>query len=137
MDSDQDVKINLLAPPPTARPCIVSNGNSQPSLSLRPAPPTAGELTSQFGDRISDECHGIQLTWSNLSFTVQDSSINPFHSSESKTRTLIHNLNGSIRNGQLTAIIGPSGAGKTTLIECLAGRRISGLKGDVRVKYNG
>ncbi|KAJ6224819.1 hypothetical protein RDWZM_003364 [Blomia tropicalis] len=79
--------------------------------------------------------HGIELVWRNLSFEVKKSTINPFGTKQK--RTLINKLNGGIQNGQLTAIIGPSGAGKTTLIECLSGRRINGVTGDIVVNYNG
>lgn len=80
--------------------------------------------------------HGIELRWSDLSYHARSSSsLNPF--GQGKSKALIRNLNGSIRNGQLTAIIGPSGAGKTTLIECLSGRRINGVRGDVTLVYKG
>lgn len=78
----------------------------------------------------------VRLVWRDLSYVVRENScVSPFRSPLKKT--LIKNLNGSIKSGQLTAIIGPSGAGKTTLIECLAGRRIKGVCGEISVKYNG
>ncbi|CAE7207667.1 unnamed protein product [Rhizoctonia solani] len=63
-----------------------------------------------------------------------------------KSKTILSGLSGSVRPGQMLAILGPSGAGKTTLIGILAGRsgamggRVSGdvgftvEGGDGRVK---
>ena len=44
-----------------------------------------------------------------------------FRISGKKTKTILNDLNGTIKAGQLTAILGPSGAGKTSLMNILAG----------------
>ncbi|KAL4524950.1 hypothetical protein Ndes2526A_g07047 [Nannochloris sp. 'desiccata'] len=47
---------------------------------------------------------------------------------------LLHNITGSFRPGVLTALMGASGAGKTTLMDVFAGRKTGGLiTGDIRV----
>jgi ABC-type multidrug transport system ATPase subunit len=78
----------------------------------------------------------IELIWNNLSYNIR-----PFsHTLKFWKRTnipLLRNLSGKIESGRLTAIIGPSGAGKTTLIECLAGRRRIGVTGDIFVNGTG
>lgn len=38
-----------------------------------------------------------------------------------KIKPTLNNISGTIQSGQMTAIIGPSGAGKTTFLNCLAG----------------
>ena len=38
---------------------------------------------------------------------------------------LLRNCSGAFRPGILTALVGSSGAGKTTLMDCLAGRKTS------------
>lgn len=47
---------------------------------------------------------------------------------------LLHDITGSFRPGVLTALMGASGAGKTTLMDVLAGRKTGGkISGDIRV----
>jgi len=47
---------------------------------------------------------------------------------------LLHHVSGSFRPGVLTALMGASGAGKTTLMDVLAGRKTGGkTSGDIRV----
>lgn len=40
----------------------------------------------------------------------------------SNKRTIFENLNGCVKSGEITAILGPSGAGKTSLLNALCGR---------------
>ncbi|KAF4613639.1 hypothetical protein D9613_007664 [Agrocybe pediades] len=42
-------------------------------------------------------------------------------------KVVLDNISGKVIPGQMMAILGPSGAGKTTLVEILAGKRKSGL----------
>lgn len=47
---------------------------------------------------------------------------------------LLREVTGSFRPGVLTALMGVSGAGKTTLMDVLAGRKTGGyIEGDVRI----
>ncbi|XP_009614154.1 ABC transporter G family member 31 isoform X1 [Nicotiana tomentosiformis] len=47
---------------------------------------------------------------------------------------LLSNVSGVFSPGVLTALVGSSGAGKTTLMDCLAGRKTAGyIEGDIRI----
>ena len=47
---------------------------------------------------------------------------------------LLREVTGSFRPGMLTALMGVSGAGKTTLMDVLAGRKTSGcIEGDIKI----
>lgn len=55
---------------------------------------------------------------------------------KNKTTVILNDLNGSVKSGQVTAILGPSGAGKTSLLGCLTGKKKSGVSGTVQIISN-
>lgn len=54
-----------------------------------------------------------------------------------KPITIIQSINGSFRSGELTAVLGPSGAGKTSLLNFLSRRRDEGYTGRLFAKNVG
>lgn len=54
---------------------------------------------------------------------------------DSEDITILNNVCGSIRSGQLTAIMGASGAGKTSLLNCLSRRKIKGYSGQISTSH--
>lgn len=150
---NDDIKINLLVdsddpltsldasipiPPPSnshlnETTSDVGTLDNESMLASSPLPALLYEHPTEQRDRSSGP--NIELYWKDLCYTVPDGSRWSNMIGPKKSRHLIKNLSGSFRNGELTAIIGPSGAGKTTLIECLSGRRQKGLSGEVAIKY--
>jgi len=59
------------------------------------------------------------LAWEYVSCTIKNA-----HSG--KNRTILNNVTGIAQPGELVAIMGPSGGGKTTFIDILAGRKNTG-----------
>lgn len=89
--------------------------SSSQQLALNDSPkvvivPTKNAAISRSCTSIATKKHGLELVWRDLSYEIKKKSWVPFRKATS--RKLIHNLNGGIQSGQLTAIIGPSGAGK-------------------------
>ncbi|XP_074600694.1 ATP-binding cassette sub-family G member 1-like [Brevipalpus obovatus] len=80
------------------------------------------------------------LVWNNLTYSVESQrwKSNGISMQRQTTRKVIfQNLNGEARSGSLTAVIGQSGVGKSSLLESLAGRRKKGLKGEAYLKVSG
>lgn len=48
-------------------------------------------------------------------------------------RIIFSDLHGCVRSGQLTAILGPSGAGKTTFLKCLTNSIVEGVSGSIDI----
>ncbi|WWD20474.1 hypothetical protein CI109_104950 [Kwoniella shandongensis] len=74
---------------------------------------------SSDGSVVEDRVHAAQtvLTWKNLTYTVN---------ANGKPRQLLDNIFGYCKAGTLTALMGSSGAGKTTLMDVLAARKTEG-----------
>ncbi|CAO1317727.1 unnamed protein product [Diamesa tonsa] len=81
--------------------------------------------------------NGNSLEWSNVNYKVatkvKKGYFNPFTTIEE--HVILNNVKGKIKSGSLTAVLGASGCGKTTLLAALSQR----LRGDVSgtIKVNG
>nr|XP_022899836.1 ATP-binding cassette sub-family G member 1-like [Onthophagus taurus] len=69
----------------------------------------------------------ISLGFRNVSYTVQEGIF------KNRRKLLLRSVNGDFIGGELTAIMGPSGAGKTTLMNILAGYTTTGVTGTLSV----
>lgn len=96
----------------------------------------------------------FEIRWNNLTYQVEPkwyqrklgalssssySSSNqnqPASRSQSRKTNILNSLHGSVKSGQVTAILGPSGAGKTSLLGCLTGKNKSGVSGSVQIISN-
>ena len=63
----------------------------------------------------------IDLVFQNLSYTVTDKVQSKILKKDIK-KCILNNLTGYFSHGRLTGIMGPSGAGKTSLMEIISGQ---------------
>ncbi|KAG0413882.1 hypothetical protein HPB47_008966 [Ixodes persulcatus] len=70
-------------------------------------------------------CNAVYLDWKNITYAVP--------AKKKEKRALISHMYGKAEPGTLTAIMGPSGAGKTTLMNVLSGHYDKGYEGEVQV----
>ncbi|KAG8341218.1 putative ABC transporter ABC 2 type transporter [Trypanosoma vivax] len=71
------------------------------------------ELQENVGRR-ADMSPMVNMTWENLTYRVSVKG--------AQKKTLLHNVSGTALGGRVLAIMGPSGAGKTTLMSAITGR---------------
>lgn len=83
---------------------------------------------------------GFEIVWLNFTYSVEPNILEDprwgkinslFHK---ERRTILKGLSGGLRSGQMVALMGPSGAGKTCLLECISGVRMTGLGGQLRLR---
>jgi ABC-type transport system involved in cytochrome bd biosynthesis fused ATPase/permease subunit len=103
---------------PTSNRNHVSDSETRPadnfgSLNLPPGQSNNESRVQESQD--PDKNH--TLAWDSLSLDIK---------TKDGPRLLLNHLNGSVKSGQLKALMGVSGAGKTTLLNALAGRSTIG-----------
>ncbi|KAG6333232.1 hypothetical protein ID866_5855 [Astraeus odoratus] len=79
-----------------------------------------------------DKAGGVSVRWSDLTYFVRPSGalitsgLYPGKGTSGE-KTILDGVSGSVGAGTIMAILGPSGAGKTTLVELIAGKAKSGV----------
>ncbi|KAG9510084.1 ATP-binding cassette sub-family G member 1 [Fragariocoptes setiger] len=92
----------------------------------------------------SNKCEQFEIRWRNLTLKVDNeqwlarAKDRLFNRNESRdtSKTILNSISGSIRSGQLTAILGPSGSGKSSLLNCLFRNQTNGVTGSIQVGGN-
>eukprot|EP01083_Nonionella_stella_P195902 721186_1 len=100
--------------------CCNRKDESIPLLSIKKG--THGNGNKHGESSKNDNNLDIYVSWKNLSFTVPNKE-------KKKNKIILDNLNGCVKPGELVAVIGPSGSGKSSFLNCIAGRNINGVTG--------
>ena len=70
----------------------------------------------------------FRVTWKDLVYAVPNKSVKG-----RGEKIILNGVSGYFDSGQLTAIMGPSGGGKSTLLGCICGRKTTGLSGSITI----
>ena len=81
-------------------------------------------------------CNEICVAWQNLRYEVTTTNNRKFTNLNFSKKLILRELNGAVEFHQLVALMGPSGAGKTSLIKCISGEVNSGLSNGSRLFVN-
>ncbi|KAI3803436.1 hypothetical protein L1987_31587 [Smallanthus sonchifolius] len=100
-----------------------------------------GDLSSMRNEDSANKKRGMilpfeahSITFDNIKYSVDMPQEMKEQGVSDERLVLLNNLSGSFRPGVLTALMGVSGAGKTTLMDVLAGRKTGGIiEGDIRI----
>ncbi|GAX73712.1 hypothetical protein CEUSTIGMA_g1165.t1 [Chlamydomonas eustigma] len=113
-----------------------ASGSTNEVGQLRPASVgVAGEAQVQveISSSVSIPFELVTLVWRDLRYFVPNPSFGKDSGAPSELE-LLKGITGFAEPGQLTALMGGSGAGKTTLMDCIAGRKTVGeIRGDIMV----
>ncbi|SCV68407.1 BQ2448_528 [Microbotryum intermedium] len=69
----------------------------------------------------------VGMRWSGLGYTLPQQRFGVLGQRRRAGRVILDNLTGEVQPGTLCAILGPTGAGKSTFVELLAGKRKNGV----------
>jgi ABC-type multidrug transport system ATPase subunit len=68
----------------------------------------------------------FQVTWKELTYRVPGKLFQP-------KKIILNNVSGYFKSGQITAVMGPSGSGKSSLLGCISGQKKTGLSGSITI----
>ena len=94
----------------------------------------ASEVISPQSETPSDGNAEVRISFKPVTVTFEDICYDVKASTSNETLRLLSDVNGAFKSGRMCALMGSSGAGKTTLMDVIAMRKTSGtIEGEVRL----
>lgn len=117
---------NIRIGPPRSGTATPRSGTATPRSGMQIGPVTNEKPgLSRTSSRLAEEAQGTTFTWKHLNYFVK---------AEGKDKQLLRDVSGYCQAGTITALMGSSGAGKTTLMDVLAARKSEGtIEGEVKL----
>lgn len=129
-DAAVDIELGPADPQAGSLQAAVHRANVVAAGGAAPAGPSMGLPFKPMSLTFKDICYCVDMPHHMDGF-AEASKVQNTHTPQLQ---LLHSITGSFRPGVLTALMGVSGAGKTTLMDVLAGRKTTGtITGDMRV----
>ncbi len=100
------------------------SGNSTSLKSdMQSSPTNVSELARYFSSS-RDANEKVSLIWQDITFEtfVKDDTTSKFIAPSYRNKTILNQISGKAESGELMAILGPTGSGKTSLLNVLAAR---------------
>ncbi|KAG9036166.1 hypothetical protein FRB95_009740 [Tulasnella sp. JGI-2019a] len=99
---------------------------------------TSGATGIGGGVSEAERKQGVGIAWSNVGYSIRrpgannglwrrSRPTNPVSGDYDDGKVILNGIRGRVQPGEMMAILGPSGAGKTTLVELLAGKNKEGV----------
>ena len=102
---------------------------------VRPSGDSAAsdEMSGNSDDKSSGTAE-VQISFKPVTLSFEDICYDVKASTSNEQLRLLHNANGAFKSGRMCALMGSSGAGKTTLMDVIALRKTTGtVHGDIRL----
>lgn len=94
----------------------------------------SGDPTVGISNSTGDQSAEVRITFKPVTVTFEDICYDVKASTKDEMLSLLTNVNGAFQSGRMCALMGSSGAGKTTLMDVIAMRKTTGtIKGEVRL----
>lgn len=89
---------------------------------MPPSPSTKKSISHFASSRDKDE--SVNIVWQDLEYSilVKDAPNSTMYNTAYKTKRILQSCSGTAKSGELLAIMGPTGCGKTSLLNVLAAR---------------
>ena len=68
----------------------------------------------------------FQVTWKGLTYRVPSKEL-------FQKKIILNDISGYFKSGQIMAIMGPSGSGKSSLLGCISGQKKTGVSGSITI----